>query len=170
MHYWLLHCMVINNSLYKLSWKWLSSITKMGEIERTCGAPMFAFGNWWQSLWTNGSLELYLKVLSIGFSWNTCVGFKESLCRPRCHSRNYPKIGLVRVELIASISWRRRLCDHSCLPSIHHPNEESCKDLRLIKTKSIVNQVDQLTKRRRCIERDQVIPWYGKLCPLHFVY
>ena len=91
MHYWLMH-----NSLYKLSWKWLSSITKMGEIERTCGAPMFGSGNWWQSLWTNGFLELYLKVLSIGFSWSTCVGFKESLCRPRCYSRNYLKIGLVR--------------------------------------------------------------------------
>ena len=123
------------NSLYKLSWKWLSSITKMGEIERTCGAPMFGFGNWWQSLWTNGCHELYLKVLSIGFSWSTCVGFKESLCRPRCYSRNYPKIGHVRVELIASMSWRRRLCDHSCLPSRHHPNEESWKESRLIKTK-----------------------------------
>ena len=85
MHYWLFHCMVMHNSLYKLSWKWLSSITKMGEIERTCGAPMCGFGNWWQSLWTNGCLELYLKVLSIGFSWSTCVGFKESLCRPRCY-------------------------------------------------------------------------------------
>ena len=50
--------------------------------------------------------------------------------------RNYPKIGHVRVELIASMSWRRRLCDHSCLPSRHHPNEESWKDSRLIKTKS----------------------------------
>ena len=46
---------------------------------------MFGFGNWWQSLWTNGCLELYLKVLSIGFSWSTCVGFKESLCWPRCY-------------------------------------------------------------------------------------
>ena len=65
--------------------------------ERTCGAPMFGFGNWWQSLWTNGCLELYyLKVLSIGFSWSTCVGFKESLCRQRCYSRNYLKIGPVR--------------------------------------------------------------------------
>ena len=142
----------------------------MGEIERTCGAPMFGFGNWWQSLRTNGCLELYLKVLSIGFSWSTCVGFKESLCRPRCYSRNYPKIGHVRVELIASMSWRRRLCDHSCLPSRHHPNEESWKDSGLIKTKSRVNQVDQLTKRRRCTERDQVITWYGKHCQLHFVY
>ena len=97
MHYWLLHCMVMHNSLYKLSWKWLSSITKMGEIERTCGAPMFGFGNWWQSLWTNGCLELYLKVLSIGFSLSTCVGFKESWCRPRCYSRNYQKIGHVAV-------------------------------------------------------------------------
>ena len=136
MHYWLLHCLVMHNSSYKLSWKWLSSITKMGEIERTCGAPMFGFGNWWQSLWTNGCLELYLKVVSIGFSWSTCVGFKESLWRPRCYSRNYPKIGHLRVELIASMSWRRRLCDHSCLPSRHHPNEESWKDSRLIKTKS----------------------------------
>jgi len=137
MHHWLLHCMVMDNSLYKLSWKWLSSITKMGEIERTCGAPMFGFGNWWQSLWTNGCLELYLKVLSIGFSWSTCVGFKESLCRPRCYSRNYLKIGLVRGWSILS---------------------------------QRVNQVDQPTKRRRCTERDQVIPWYGKHCPLHFVY
>ena len=81
----LLHCMVMHNSLYKLSWKWLSSITKMGEIERTCGAPMFGFGNWWQSLWTNGCLELYLKVLSIGFSWSPCVGFKEFMSWPRCY-------------------------------------------------------------------------------------
>ena len=49
--------------------------------------------------------------------------------------RNYPKIGHVSVELIASMSWRRRLCDHSCLPSRHHPNEKSWKDSRLIKTK-----------------------------------
>ena len=42
--------------------------------------------------------------------------------------RNYPKIGHASVELIASMSWRRRLCDHSCLPSRHHPNEESWKD------------------------------------------
>ena len=73
MHYWLLHYMVMHNSLYKLSWKWLSSITKMGEIDRTCSAPMFGFGNWWQSLWTNGCLEFYLKDLSIGFSWSPLV-------------------------------------------------------------------------------------------------
>ena len=54
---------------------------------------------------------------------------------PKCFSRNYPKIGHVWVELIASMSWRRRLCDHSCLPSRHHPNEESWKESRLIKTK-----------------------------------
>ena len=29
-----------------------------------------------------------------------------------------------------------------------------------------VNQDDQHTKRTRCTERDQVIPWYGKHCPL----
>ena len=33
--------------------------------------------------------------------------------------------------------------------------------IMLIKTKSRVNQVDQLTKHRRCTKRDQVIPWYG---------
>ena len=137
MHYWLLHCMVMHNSLYKLSWKWLSSITKMGEIERTCGAPMFGFGNWWQSLWTNGCLELYLKDLSIGFSWSPCVGFKEFMCWPRCYSRNYLKIGLVR-------GWSR--------------------------LSQRVNQVGQHTKRRRCTKRDQVIPWYDKNCPLHFMY
>ena len=134
------HCiawLVMHNSLYKLSWKWLSSITKMGEIERTCGAPMFGFGNWWQSLWTNGCLELYLKVFSIVFSWSTCVGFKESLCRPRCYSRNYLKIGLVR-------GWSR--------------------------LSQRVNQVYQPTKHRRCTERDQVIPWYGKHCQVCFVY
>ena len=42
--------------------------------------------------------------------------------------RNYPKIGHVTVELIASMSWRIRLCDHSCPPSRHHPNEESWKE------------------------------------------
>ena len=55
------------------------------------------------------------------------------------------------------------MCDHSCLPSRDHPNEESWKVSGLIKTKSRVNQVDHLTKRRRCTERDQVIPWYGNL-------
>ena len=84
--------------------------------------------------------------------------------------RNYPKFGLVSVELIASMSRKRRVCYHSCLPSRHHPNEEGCKDSRLIKTKSRVNQLDQLTKRRRCTERDQAIPWYGKHCQLRFVY
>ena len=138
--------------------------------ERTCGAPMYGFGNWWQSLWTNGCLELYLKDLSIGLSWSPCVGFKEFMRWTKFFSRNYPKIGHVRVELIAIMSWRRRLCDHSCLPSRHHPNEESWKDSMSIKSKSRVNQVDQLTKRRRCTERDQVIPCYGKHYPLHFVY
>ena len=52
--------------------------------------------------------------------------------------RNYPKIGHVRVELIASMSLRRRLCDHSCLPSRHHPNER-------------VGKI-QHTKRTRCTE------------------
>ena len=66
--------------------------------------------------------------------------------------RNYPKIGHVSVDLIASMSLRRRLCDHSCLPSRHHPNGESWKESRLIKTKSRVNQVDQHTKRTRCTE------------------
>ena len=84
--------------------------------------------------------------------------------------RNYPKIGHLRVEHIASMSWRRRLCDHSCISSRHHPNEESWKESRLIKTKSRVNQVDQHTKRRRCTERDQAIPWCGKHCQLRFVY
>ena len=53
--------------------------------ERTCGAPMFGFGNWWQSLWTNGCLELYLKDLSIGISWSPCVGFKEFMWWPMCY-------------------------------------------------------------------------------------
>ena len=105
--------------------------------ERTCGAPMFGFCNQWQSLWTNGCLEIYLKDLSIGFSWSTFVGFKESLWWPRCYSRNYLKIGLVR-------GWSR--------------------------LSKRVNQVDQHTKRRRCTERDQAIPWYGKHCQLRFVY
>ena len=98
---------------------------------------MFGFGNWWQSLWTNGCLELYLKGLSIGFSWSPFVGFKESLWWPRCYSRNYLKIGLV-------IGWSRLI--------------------------QRVNQVDRHTKRRRCTERDQVIPRYGKHCQLRFVY
>ena len=42
--------------------------------------------------------------------------------------RNYPKIGHVSVELIASMSRRKRLCDHSYPPSRHHPNEESWKE------------------------------------------
>ena len=80
--------------------------------------------------------------------------------------RNYPKIGHVSVELIASMSWRRRLCDHSCLPSRHHPNEESWKGSRLIKTKSRVNQVDQLTKRRRC---PRGIKWsHGMVSIVHY--
>ena len=98
---------------------------------------MFGFGNWWQSLWTNGCLEFYLKDLSIGFSWSPFVGFKESLWWPRCYSRNYLKIGHVR-------GWSR--------------------------LSQRVNQVDQHTKHRRCTERDQAIPWYGKHCQLRFVY
>ena len=105
MHYWLLHCMVMHNSLYKLSWKWLSSITKMGEIVRTCGDPMFGFGNWWQSLWTNGRLELYLKGLSIGFSWSPFIGFKESLWRR--FSESSPCFGFVpkHLHLILLHHW-----------------------------------------------------------------
>ena len=44
-------------------------------------------------------------------------GWKEKIMWwPRCYSWSYPKIGHVRVEHIASMSWRRR----SCLPSRHH--------------------------------------------------
>ena len=57
------------------------------------------------------------------------------MCWQRGCSWSYPKIGHVRDEPIASMPWRRRLCEHSCLPSRHHPNEESWKDSRLIKTK-----------------------------------
>ena len=39
---------------------------------------------------------------------------KKIICWPRCYSWSYPKIGHVRVEPIASMSWRRRLCEHSC--------------------------------------------------------
>ena len=42
------------------------------------GAPMFGFGNWWQSLWTNGCLELYLKyigqVMLDGFKGDKYLG------------------------------------------------------------------------------------------------
>ena len=95
--------------------------------ERTCAAPMFGFGNWWQSLWTNGCLELYLKGLSIGISWRPFIGFKairRRICVDQGYSWSYPKIG----------------------------------------------HVDQHTKRRRCTKRDRVISWYGKHCPLRFVY
>ena len=97
---------------------------------------MCGFGNWWQSLWTNGFLELYSKDLSIGTSWSPSVGFKEFIWWPRWYSRCYPKIGHMRVECIASMSWRRRLCEHSCLPSRHHLCEERREDTRLIKIKA----------------------------------
>ena len=101
--------------------------------------PMFGFGNWWQSLWTNGCLELYLKNLSIGFACRPYVGLKVIWRRiwddQGGYSWSYPKIGHVRDEPIASTSWRRRLCGHSCLPLRHHLNEENWKDSRLIKTK-----------------------------------
>ena len=52
---------------------------------------------------------------------------------------------------------------------IYH--EECWKDPRLIKTKCKEwNQVDQRTKHRRCTLWDHVISWYGKHCPLCFVY
>ena len=159
--------MVMLNSLYKLSWKWLSSITKMGEIGRTCAAPMFSFGNWWQSLWTNGCLELYSKDLSVGTSWSPSVGFKEFIWWPRWYSRFYPKIGHVRVELIASMSWRRRLCEHSCLPSRHHPNEESWKDTRLIKNK--YNEWFKLINTQSVEDVPSGIKWsHGMVSIVHY--
>lgn len=69
-----------------------------------------------------------------------------------------------------------RLCEHSCLPPIHHHNEVRRKDTRLIKTKDKYwIQVDQLTKHIWCTKWDQVISWYGKhlsivLCELtHYI-
>jgi len=54
-------------------------------------------------------------------------GWKEKImCWPRRYSWNYPRIGRVRVEHIASMSWRRRLCEHSCLPSRHHLSSCEC--------------------------------------------
>ena len=93
--------------------------------------PMFGFGNWWQSLWTNGFLELYLKSFSIGFSWSPFVGFKESLWWPRCYSRNYPKSGQ-REDMIQGWSScdRHQVCGVQV--QVEHHKEivlEACRPL-----------------------------------------
>ena len=76
--------------------------------------------------------------------------------------------GFVHMLFLESICWFQREFVMTKVPFKELPKDWSCE--RLIKTKSIVNQVDQLTKRRRCTERDQVIPWYEKHCQLRFVY
>ena len=83
--------------------------------------------------------------------------------------------------LMVALSYIRRICPYALL-EIHllvsrslyddQGGIQGCvqmighKDTRLIKTKQRVNQDDQHTKCTRCTERDQVIPWYGKHCPL----
>ena len=42
---------------------------------KSMDAPMCGFGNWWQSLWTNVCIELYLKDLSICNACRPYVGF-----------------------------------------------------------------------------------------------
>ena len=43
------------------------------------------------------------------------------------------KNGHDNIEHIASMSWRKILCEHSCLPSRHHHYEERGEDTWLIK-------------------------------------
>ena len=45
---------------------------------------------------------------------------KKSMWWPSCYSRSYPMIGHMWVEHIASMSWRKGLCDHSWFSSRHH--------------------------------------------------
>ena len=135
----------------------MSSITKMGEIESTW-SPMCGFGNWWQSLWTNVCIELYLKDLSICNACRPYVGFmvKRRIKQRRCkvdqdkwYSRKIQRMVLwelslkwpeypacTRRSLRWRMSWRiRRLSESSCLSSRHHHYEVRRKDSSLIKAK-----------------------------------
>jgi len=162
-------CLVVLISLYKLSWKWLSSITKMGEIVRA-HLSMCGFGNWWQSLWTNGCLELYSKDLSVGTSWSPSVGFKEFIWWPRWYSRFIQRLVMWELSLLqACLEEEDCVSIHVYLQDIIFMKRED-KIQGWSRLSQKVNQVDQHTKRTRCTERDQVIPWYGKHCPLRFVY
>ena len=49
---------------------------------------------------------------------------------PRC-SRSDPKIGHERVEPIASVSWRIRWSDISCVPSRHQHDKERRNDVQV---------------------------------------
>ena len=103
-------------------------------------------------------LELHLKGLSIGFAWRSFIGFK-AISRRLCVDQ-----GGIQGFIQRLVMWELSLLQ-ACL------EEEDCVNLHVyLQDIILVNQVDQHTKRTRCTERDQVIQWYGKHCPLRFVY
>ena len=94
---------------------------------------------------------------------------KEIMCWPRCYTRNYPKIGHEELSLLqACLEEEDCVSIHVYLQDIIFMKREE-KIQGWSRLSQRVNQVDQHTKHRRCTERDQVIPWYGKHCPLRFV-
>ena len=136
------------NSLYKPSWCDCHQLPKWGRLKVHVPSCLVLVIN--DNLYgLMVCLSCTLRFLHRQFLKIICwlQGWKEKIMWwPRCYSWSYPKIGHVRVEHIASMSWRRRLCKHSCLPSRHHLNEECWKDSCLIKTKCEEwNRVDQHT-------------------------
>ena len=71
-------------------------------------------------------LELHMldsRLIPWIYWYNEVFGIKikkKSMWWPSYYSRSYPMIGHMWVEHIASMSWRKGLCDHSWLSSRHH--------------------------------------------------
>ena len=49
--------------------------------------------------------------------------------------KEWSEVGQVGVESMASMSWRKRLSELSCVPSRHHHYEDRRNDSRMIKSK-----------------------------------
>ena len=88
--------------------------------------------------------------------------------RTRCTERDQviPWYGFVHRHFLKSICWVQGVymmtkMVFKVLSKEWSQRHKVDQDLR-----QRVNQDDQHTKRTRCTERDQVIPWYGKHCPL----
>ena len=117
------------NSLYKPSYKGLSSITKMGEIESAWLPPCVV-------LVINDNP--YGLMFTLRYSYRSCpwenIGV-HVLDSWRWHDDQCSIQGFIwrmvmcRFELIASMAWKRRLSEFSCLSPSHHIYQEKmeCK-------------------------------------------
>ena len=117
----------------------------------------------------------YLKGLSIGIAWRPFVGFKV-IRRRICIDQSVIQ-GLIQRLVMWELSLLQTCLEEEDCVNIH----VYLQDIILMKRVEKIQGWSRIstmsdsswsthTKRRRCTKRDRVISWYGKHCPLRFVY